>query len=177
MNRLLLTIISAIHISASPAAFAGEPPSLETILSAKLEVTNIDGSKAPLNSILATGKITIVEFWATWCPPCHKTIPALVELDRRFREQGVQVLGLSVDSSKDLEKVKRLISELGVGYTNAFASPEVFRFITGRDKISVPKIVIFNREGKIIKFITSYSFLTNRHIENAVKDELKSVPH
>jgi peroxiredoxin len=49
-----------------------------------------------------TGKIVVLNFWATWCPPCVEELPTLVELQQQFKEKGVTVIGVSVDVDADV---------------------------------------------------------------------------
>jgi len=49
-----------------------------------------------------SGKVVVLNFWATWCAPCVEELPALVELQQRFREKGVTVIGVSVDVDADV---------------------------------------------------------------------------
>ncbi len=48
------------------------------------------------------GRIRVVNFWATWCPPCRREIPLLVDIQREFGEQGVQVIGIAIDETADV---------------------------------------------------------------------------
>lgn len=57
------------------------------------------------------GQFYVVEFWATWCPPCRTTIPHLTEVQKKFKDKGVTVLGIS--NEKDLEKIKAFVTEQG----------------------------------------------------------------
>ena len=57
------------------------------------------------------GKVYVVEFWATWCPPCRTSIPHLTEVQKQFKDKEVTVLGIS--NEEDLEKVKAFVTEQG----------------------------------------------------------------
>jgi thiol-disulfide isomerase/thioredoxin len=59
------------------------------------------------------GKVILVNFWATWCPPCREEMPELSKIQDKFRDQGVIVLGISTD---DLEKTKSFIEGSPVSY-------------------------------------------------------------
>ena len=61
-------------------------------------------------------KLTILDFWATWCKPCLKAIPKLIKLYEEFSGQGVEVIGISVDSPRNVQKVKPFAKSLGINY-------------------------------------------------------------
>jgi len=61
-------------------------------------------------------KITILDFWATWCKPCARAIPKLVSLYEAYKDSGVQVIGISVDSPRNQAKVKPYVNSVGITY-------------------------------------------------------------
>lgn len=77
---------------------------------------------SPVNSF-APGKVTVVEFWATWCGPCKASMPHLTELQQKFKDQGVTIIGVtSIDPRNSLADVEKMIAEKGdgIGYTIAW---------------------------------------------------------
>jgi peroxiredoxin len=64
-----------------------------------------------------SGKVlTIVDFWATWCQPCIRSMPRLVDLSEAYQDQGVSFVGISVDSPRNLSKVKPFARSMGIQY-------------------------------------------------------------
>ena len=61
-------------------------------------------------------KVTIIDFWATWCKPCIRSIPKLVELYEEYSDKGVRMIGISVDSPQNAQKVKPFARSLGITY-------------------------------------------------------------
>lgn len=61
-------------------------------------------------------KLTVVDFWATWCKPCIKSIPELVRIHEDFSEQGVTVIGINVDNPGNSAKVKPFSNNMGIPY-------------------------------------------------------------
>jgi thiol-disulfide isomerase/thioredoxin len=59
------------------------------------------------------GKIVVVEFWATWCPPCRRSIPHLIELNKKYAGKGVAIVGLT-DEAKEV--VEPFVKEMGMTY-------------------------------------------------------------
>ena len=91
------------------------------------------------------GKVVLLNFWATWCPPCRKEMPDLETLYRRFEPQGLVILGVS---DEDMDKVKPFIEQQGITYP-VLLDPgrrvnELFQ-IQG-----IPKTFVYDRDGKIV---------------------------
>ncbi len=94
------------------------------------------------------GKVVILHFWATWCPACKKEMPALADIYRRFHPQGVDVLGVSVDRSRDRDEVVKYMHDLPFPAamlretrTNGFDAPG-----------SIPVTYVIDKKGVIRGF-------------------------
>ncbi|MEX0681562.1 MAG: TlpA disulfide reductase family protein [Balneolales bacterium] len=62
-------------------------------------------------------KVTLIDFWATWCAPCIEAIPELIALQSRYKEQGLEVIGINIDSQRNLSKVRPFVNSFGINYT------------------------------------------------------------
>jgi thiol-disulfide isomerase/thioredoxin len=95
------------------------------------------------------GKIVVLNFWATWCPPCRAETPAFVQLQKEFEGQGVQFVGVSVDESAT--PVQSFVEEFGVEYPIAVDDGTVeplYKDITG-----YPTTYLINRRGEIERYM------------------------
>lgn len=107
------------------------------------EVSLVDLDGRPITRADLAGKITLVEFWATWCPPCRGTLGWLAELKRRHGDDLV-VLAVAVES-EELD-VRKLRSELGTSLRFAMGTPEFARALG--DVSVVPTLLVFDRDGR-----------------------------
>jgi thiol-disulfide isomerase/thioredoxin len=64
-----------------------------------LKFTAVDGAEIDLSKL--RGKVVLIDFWATWCPPCREEMPDLVAAYQKYHDQGFEILGISLDQSKD----------------------------------------------------------------------------
>ncbi len=96
------------------------------------------------------GKIILVNFWATWCPPCREEMPELSKIQDKFRDQGVIVLGISTD---DLEKTKNFINNSPVSYPILAADMDGMDLsqILGNNRGILPYSVLIDQHGSVIK--------------------------
>jgi peroxiredoxin len=89
------------------AAFGDAKPAPDITLK------GLDGQKYKLADY--KGKIVIINFWAVWCPPCKVEIPDLIEMYNTYKDQGLMVFGIAIDSGKD-EKIQKKAKELKINY-------------------------------------------------------------
>lgn len=94
------------------------------------------------------GQVLLINFWATWCPPCRREIPALSRLHRELSDSGFSVLGAAMDN---LDKVRNYVQEYDVPYPNLAGNTEVSAQL-GNITGSLPYTVIIDRDG-IIRYI------------------------
>jgi len=76
----------------------------------ELVVTELNGQTFDLARL--RGKVVLVNYWATWCAPCRKDMPLLDAFYRRYHEQNLAMIGISVDRDRDLEKVRKVMATL-----------------------------------------------------------------
>jgi peroxiredoxin len=110
---------------------------------ADFTLTDLQGKTWSLREL--KGKVVLVNFWATWCPPCRKEMPDLNALYQRFKDQGFVVLAIS---DEDADKVKPFIAERNISYP-VMLDPgrkvnELFQ-VEG-----IPKSFVYDREGKLV---------------------------
>lgn len=116
------------------------------------------------------GKVLLVNFWATWCPPCKKEMPAFIELHEQYQSQGFEVLGIALD---DKESVQDFVDTLGVNYTvfaSEYAGLELSRLYGNRIG-ALPFSVFVGRDGKIL--LTKAGELTKQQVEQIIQPLLK----
>ena len=110
-----------------------------------LTLHDLDGKALTLDG--SRGKVTLVNFWATWCPPCRAEIPILIELQKKYEGQ-LRVLGLSVDDDSPAN-VKKFAASVGINYTVALAPPEVGALYGGIP--ALPTTFVLDTQGRIVQ--------------------------
>jgi len=111
--------------------------------SADFALRDLEGKEWKLSGL--RGKVVLVNFWATWCPPCRKEMPDLGALYARFREQGFVVLAIS---DEEAGKVAGFVTEHGVGYPVLLDPGSKVSTQFGAE--GIPKSYVYDREGKLV---------------------------
>lgn len=96
------------------------------------------------------GKILIVNFWATWCPPCRKEMPAFVELQKQYAAQGVQFVGIALDDEdmvKDFAETLEINYPILIGTKDSIATAKAYGDHLG----ALPFTVLVNRTGIVVQ--------------------------
>jgi peroxiredoxin len=107
------------------------------------------------------GKILVLNFWATWCIPCRAEIPALVELQAKYRGSGLQVIGVSVDDPA--AKMKPFIGQYKINYPVLQALGNTGILDTYGPMVIVPQTALIERDGK----------MCTKHVGPVTKDSLE----
>jgi peroxiredoxin len=100
------------------------------------------------------GKVVLLNFWATWCPPCRREIPDFISLQSQYGAQGLQIVGIGTDEQ---EKVRAYAEENGMNYPVLFGTDDVALKYGGID--AIPTTFVIDREGRIV---TKYVGLRSR---------------
>ncbi|MGE0485036.1 MAG: TlpA family protein disulfide reductase [Gammaproteobacteria bacterium] len=95
------------------------------------------------------GKVLVVNFWATWCPPCLREIPAFIDLQARHGAAGLQFVGIALDQA---EPVAAFVAGKGVNYPVLVGDQNVVRFMQalGNQIGGLPYTVVFDRAGEVV---------------------------
>ncbi|MGE0104590.1 MAG: TlpA disulfide reductase family protein [Blastocatellales bacterium] len=117
-------------------------------------IARLDGTSFKLSDY--KGKVLVVDFWATYCPPCVKQAPQLAELSKRYRDKGVEVIGLTSDEKTDQQKVEDFIKRVGINYNIGYASSWVSNaFLKGTEDDTgappIPQLFVLSRDGRVIE--------------------------
>jgi peroxiredoxin len=133
-------------------------------------LTSLDGREVKLSDF--RGKAVLLNFWATWCPPCKVEMPWFEDLQRRYGGDGLVVIGVAMDDTEPAT-IAKFASDLGVNYP----------VLLGTDKVSddygdvqyLPTTFYIGRDGTIVDKMTG--LLERKDIEAAVKKALNSSAH
>ena len=134
--------------------------------------TNVDGSEQKLKNL--QGKIVVLDFWATFCPPCLEEIPHLKELQTKYGKENLEIVGLHVGGEDDRPQVPVFVERLKIDYVLATPEDALTNFVFGNLN-NIPQTAVFDRKGLLIeKFIGFDSTIKTRLdevIEKAVKPQ------
>ena len=142
-GALLLNTIG--HSSSQHTAIAPSSPTNVRAALPEFSLPDLNGKVWKLGD--HKGKVVLVNFWATWCPPCIKETPDLVRIANKFSSQGLDVVGVNTDGG-ETAPVKRFVAEYGIPYPVLIAEssaslPLPVEFL--------PTTVLLDRHGRIAK--------------------------
>lgn len=104
-----------------------------------------DGKTVTLSSL--RGKAVVVNFWATWCEPCKIEMPSLVDLQKKYGPQGLQIVGVAMDDADDKE-ISTFAHKMGVNYMVLRGTEKVGDLYGGIDRL--PMTYYLDRSGKVV---------------------------
>jgi glutathione peroxidase-family protein len=157
----------------APPVRNAPPAPLTTLPSAVIDAELRAVSGSPIKLSNYAGKVLLVNLWATWCGPCRQETPELVKLNKEFRSQGLEVVGLSTENPDDsADKVREFVQNYKVDYRVGWSGPQVaIALMQGRD--AIPQSFVISRDGRVLKRFIGFSAVTTpEQIRAAVQDAL-----
>ena len=110
---IVWTVFSRVP-SAVGAPSSSSPSPREGFLAPDFTLDTLDGNKVTLSEL--RGKIVVVNFWATWCPPCREETPALEKSYEQYKDSGMVILGVDLTNQDALSDVKAFVQEFSLTY-------------------------------------------------------------
>lgn len=124
---------------------SGEPTTLaNSPLSGDIELRDSTGKVSRLSDLRGTP--VILNFWATWCPPCRRELPWLAEIQKKYGSRGLRVIGVSMDEANNPE-VAKVAAQFGINYQLLFGTLESSLPYLGAQ--GLPVTMYIGRDGKL----------------------------
>ena len=139
IGAVLVLIVAGIYFAAHRA---GQNPSVQQLAS-DFTLPQLNGQ--PLRLSGYRGKIVLLDFWATWCDPCREETPHLVELQSKYGDRGLQIIGVSMDDSP--EPVRDFYQHFHMNYPVVMGTADVGRMYGG--VLGLPIAFVIDREGGV----------------------------
>ncbi|HXG65843.1 MAG TPA: redoxin domain-containing protein [Blastocatellia bacterium] len=158
---------SNLALPGTPVAESGD-----CVVPPDYTVPTIDGRAIKLSDY--RGKVVVLDFWATWCPPCREEIPQLVRLAKQNRERGLEIIGMHIDDRgrSSPQAIRDFMARYGINYTVGLATDEMFVSYLGEKETAIPQTIIFDRNGQLAAHFIGYTAAEAVELEKAINRAL-----
>jgi peroxiredoxin len=119
------------------------PPMAVTGAAPAFTLVDLTGKNVSLSDF--KGKVVVLDFWATWCPPCRREIPDFISLQKQYASQGVQIIGIALDEP---EKVQAFARDNGMNYPVLLGNDAITAKYGGIE--GIPTTFIIDKTGRIV---------------------------
>ena len=133
------------------------------------DVPTVDGRTIRLSDY--RGKVLVMDFWATWCPPCKQETPQLARIAKESQSRGVEVIGLHIDDRgrSTPAAIRKFINDYGITYTVGMATDDMFTTYLGTEDDVIPQTLVFDRQGRVVLHLSGYTDDHARELDEAVR--------
>ena len=109
------------------------------------QLNDVDGKPVKLSDF--KGKVVILDFWATWCPPCRAEIPGFVAIQKKYADKGFTMVGVSLDQQGP-SVVKSFMRSFGMNYPVVMANQQIVLNYGGIT--AIPRTFVIDRQGNVV---------------------------
>lgn len=174
--KMISSVLTATTITIAMAAASPEVPIAAVMNSGANPSlapgwTLLDLNGKTVQSADFKGKVVVLDFWATWCPPCRAEIPGFAELQKQYGASGLAVVGVSVDQTSNPE-IKSFTETLGVNYPVVLADAKIVEAFGGID--GLPTTFVIDQTGHVVHQHLGYT--SKSQLEAEIKALLPTKP-
>jgi cytochrome c biogenesis protein CcmG/thiol:disulfide interchange protein DsbE len=166
---LVLACLSAGCSSTRTVSAASVKPDKDRKTAPDFALKDADGKLVHLSDY--RGKVVVLDFWATWCGPCKIEIPWFMEMQRKNKDQGFEVLGVAMDD-EGWEVVKPFAQQLGINYRLVMGNDQTAQMYGGVD--ALPTTFLIDRAGKIAA--VHVGLASKKDFEDGIETLLQTAP-
>jgi len=131
---------------------------------------DIEGNRFRLSDHLGK-KVIVLDFWATWCDPCKASMPHLIELYEKHKDDGLLVVGISIDGPESIAQVKRDVAQMGMTFPVVLDTES--RVVANYNpRRSAPYSVVIDKNGHVVKRHDGYTAGDEIEMARVVEAEL-----
>ncbi|MBI4055521.1 MAG: TlpA family protein disulfide reductase [Elusimicrobia bacterium] len=116
------------------------------------------------------GSLVLIDFWATWCLPCHESMPSFQKLYEKYKDQGLMVVGINIDTNP--KPVSPFLKRLSITYPIALDTQN--SVMQSYQVYGIPSLFLIDRKGYIQAHWTGYSSELDRSVEEEIKNLLNA---
>lgn len=172
-------LFSACRPAAVPVSISNKPVSINHVPQTNLPLpllknaedlgwTLFDSKTETLGDY--SGKVVVLDFWATYCPPCLEEIPHLNDLKNKYGAD-LQIVGLHVGGEEDVARVPEFVERLRINYALAYPTDELSNALMGTNR-AIPQTFVFNRSGKLVSKIVGFDNFIRADLDAAVEQAI-----
>ena len=130
-------LLLGMAVSCQAQAVGSTPPDFSA--------TDISGQAVKLSDL--KGQVVLLDFWATWCPPCRVEVPNLLDIFRKFKDKRFVLISVSLD--RDLAAARKFIADKEMGWVH-IVDKDAGREIADKYQVEyIPSTFVINRQGKV----------------------------
>jgi len=159
MKKIFILLLAVLALFSVSQVWAETVPGGEGSLAPAWKLQDLAGKTVSSEDF--KGKVVVLDFWATWCPPCRAEIPGLIDLQKTYEKRGLMVVGVSLDQD-GVDAVRSFVKKYGMNYPVLVGDDKIQRAFGGFD--AIPVTLVIDREGHIVK----------RHLGLTGKDEFEA---
>jgi thiol-disulfide isomerase/thioredoxin len=147
----LICVICVLIVFAAVTLASAAPVSIlrQELKAPQFALKDLNGRIVRLSDY--KGKVVLINFWATWCPPCRAEMPDLVRLQREHGKEGLQIIGITYPPEQRA-RVRRFARGLKVNYPIILGTREIKARFSSDE--TLPLTIVINRDGKVIEIIS-----------------------
>ena len=141
---LVAAILTGIYVCSNRTPHSNARIAKQSLLAPDFVLPQLDGT--PLRLSAYRGKVVLLDFWATWCDPCREETPHFVELQQKYADRGLQIIGVSMDDTS--EPVRDFYQQFHMNYPVVMGNAKTGEAYGG--VLGLPIAFLLDRDGRIV---------------------------